>query len=87
MLENGSPMVTAWDGEKLVGISRIAHGFRNVAYLADLPYIATTSARHRYCARREKHGRIASNLLDRSVSRPLANEYYSKIGFTHNPRA
>jgi len=88
MLENGSLMVTAWDGAKLVGISRTLTDFANVAYLADL-------AVHRDYQRQG----IGTALVERTreelpptcsivlLSAPLANEYYPKIGFTHNPRA
>lgn len=88
MLENGSLMVTAWDGEKLVGVSRTLTDFANVAYLADL------AVRRDY----QRQG-IGTVLVERTrdalpptcsivlLSAPLANEYYPKIGFTHNPRA
>ena len=36
MLENADLIVTAWDGAKLVGITRTLTDFSNVAYLADL---------------------------------------------------
>jgi len=36
MLKNANLTVTAWDGEKLVGISRSLTDFAYVAYLADL---------------------------------------------------
>ena len=36
MLENANLIITAWDGEKLIGISRSLTDFEYVAYLADL---------------------------------------------------
>jgi predicted N-acetyltransferase YhbS len=88
MLENGSLMVTAWDGEKLVGISRTLTDFANVAYLADLAVhldyqrqgIGTVLVEKT----REAMPATCSIVL---LSAPLANEYYPKIGFKHNPRA
>ena len=36
MLKNANLTITAWDGEKLIGISRCLTDFAYVAYLADL---------------------------------------------------
>ena len=88
MIENANLIITAWDGSKLVGISRTLTDFIYAAYLADL-------AVHRDY---QKSG-IGSELIAQTrnalkptcfltlLSAPKANEFYPKIGFEHNPRA
>jgi GNAT superfamily N-acetyltransferase len=88
MIANASLVVTAWDGDKLVGISRTLTDFAYVAYLADL-------AVHGDYQRRG----IGKELIERTrlaldetcfitlLAAPKANEYYPALGFTHNPRA
>ena len=88
MLAHADLMITAWDGEKLVGIARTLTDFGYVAYLADL---AVDVAYQRQGIGKEliEHTRQA---LDETafitlLAAPKANEYYGKIGFEHNPRA
>jgi predicted N-acetyltransferase YhbS len=88
MLENANLTITAWDGEKLIGISRSLTDFAYVAYLADL------AVDQKY----QKSG-IGKQLIEETKARlglecmivllaaPKANEYYEHIGFEHNPRA
>lgn len=88
MIENADLIVTAWEADRLVGISRTLTDFWNVAYLADL---AVDQAY-------QKRG-IGTELVERTrkalkptcsivlLSAPKANEYYPKIGFQPNPRA
>ena len=46
MLNNSNLIITAWDGERLVGISRSLTGFTYVAHLADLAALTpNTSSR------------------------------------------
>lgn len=87
MLENADLTVTAWDGSKLVGISRTLTDSAYVAYLADL------AVHHDY----QKRG-IGTALVEQTrsalpptcsivlLAAPLANEFYPRIGFTHHPR-
>ena len=88
MLEKANLTITAWDGEKLIGISRSLTDFAYVAYLADL------AVDQKY----QKSG-IGKQLIEETKARlglecmivllaaPKANEYYEHIGFEHNPRA
>jgi GNAT superfamily N-acetyltransferase len=88
MISHADLVVTAWDGEQLVGIARTLTDFSYVAYLADL-------AVHRDYQRQG----IGKNLLEETkrqlddtcmitlLAAPAANAYYSKLGFEHNPRA
>lgn len=88
MLENGDIIVSAWDGERIVGIATTLTDFHRVAYLADLAVHIDY----------QRQG-IGKELLKRTrdalkptctiilLSSPAANDYYPKIGFEHNPRA
>jgi predicted N-acetyltransferase YhbS len=85
MLANANLVVTAWDGELLVGISRSLTDWAYVTYLADL-------------AVRESHQRmgIGVELMRRTqaaapqayvtlLAAPKAVDYYPHVGFTqHN---
>jgi len=88
MLKQANLVVTAWDGDLLVGISRALSDFSFVTYLSDL-------------AVRKSHQRsgIGKELIRRTqqaagpqaklilVAAPAAAEYYPRIGFQHVPRA
>ncbi|MDQ3584755.1 MAG: GNAT family N-acetyltransferase [Pyrinomonadaceae bacterium] len=88
MLKNANLVITAWDGDLLVGISRALSDFSYVTYLSDL-------------AVRESHQRsgIGRELIRRTqaaggedaalvlLSAPAAERYYPHIGFTHHPQA
>ncbi|NGX15590.1 GNAT family N-acetyltransferase [Wenzhouxiangella sp. XN24] len=88
MLSNANLTVTAWDGQRLVGISRSLTDFTYVTYLADLAVDASY----------QKQG-IGKSLIEETKRRlkpecmivllaaPNASEYYVKLGFEHNPRA
>jgi len=88
MLRHANLVVTAWDGDLLVGISRALSDFSFITYLSDL-------------AVRESHQKqgIGKELIRRTqalagkhakmilLSAPAAEKYYPKIGFTHHPQA
>jgi len=88
MMEHADLIVSAWDGSRLVGLARTLTDFSYVAYLADL-------AVH---AEYQKQG-IGKELIEHTrrvlkptcfltlLAAPKANDYYPKVGFTHNPRA
>ncbi len=88
MLENADIVVTAWDGDELVGIARTLTDFTFVAYLADLAVSVAWQGQG-----------IGTELIERTkreleptcfvtlLSSPAANDYYPKVGFEHNPRA
>jgi len=85
MVRNANLVITAWEGDLLVGISRSVTDFAYATYLSDL-------------AVRESHQRlgIGKELIRRTqsaapranvilLSAPKAVEYYPHIGFTrHN---
>jgi predicted N-acetyltransferase YhbS len=87
MLANANLVVTAWEGQLLVGIARSLTDFVYVTYLADL-------------AVRQSHQRqgIGRELIQRTraaapqakivlLAAPAAEAYYPHIGFTHHPQA
>jgi GNAT superfamily N-acetyltransferase len=88
MLKNANLTVTAWHGEKLVGIARSLTDFSYVAYLADLAVDAEFQKQgigiHLI---KETRQRLWPECMVVLLSAPKANEYYPKIGFEHNPRA
>lgn len=88
MLGNTDITVTAWDGEKLVGIARTLTDYTYVAYLADL---AVDAAYQRQgigkCLIEETKRKLGPECMIVLLAAPKANDYYGKLGFEHNPRA
>lgn len=88
MINNSNLVVTAWDAERLVGIARGLTDFVYVTYLADLVVDEDYQCQG-----------IGKQLIDEVqqctepdcmmvlLAAPQANDYYPKLGFTHNPRA
>jgi predicted N-acetyltransferase YhbS len=88
MMRHANLVVTAWDDELLVGISRALSDFSFVTYLSDLAVRAS----------HQKHG-IGKELIRRTqalagthaklllLAAPAAEKYYPHIGFTHHPQA
>jgi predicted N-acetyltransferase YhbS len=87
MFKHANLIVSAWDGEKLVGISRSFTDYSYVTYLSDLVV-------------RDSHQRkgIGKELIRQTQSAapkayivllaaPLAAEYYGPIGFEKHDRA
>ena len=87
MLQNANLVVTAWDGDLLVGIARSLTDFSYATYLSDL-------------AVRSSHQRsgIGSELMRRTqqaapqayvilLAAPAAEHYYPHVGFTQHPSA
>lgn len=88
MLANANLVVTAWDGDLMVGISRSMTDFVYATYLSDL-------------AVRESHQKlgIGKELIRRTqaecgpkttiilLAAPAAVDYYSHIGFTQHQSA
>lgn len=88
MLGNANLIVTAWSGEKLVGISRTLTDFTYVAYLADLA--VDVDFQRQGIGKQlveETRRRLKPECMIVLLAAPKANEYYQKLGFEHNPRA
>lgn len=88
MLNNANLTISAWQGERLVGISRALTDFTYVAYLADL---AVDSDYQRQGVGeqliQETKRRLGPECMIVLLAAPKANDYYPRLGFEHNPRA
>lgn len=88
MLANASLVVSAWQGERLVGIARTLTDFAYVAYLADLAVDA--GHQRQGIGKRlieETKRRLGAECMIVLLAAPKANDYYLRLGFEHNPRA
>ncbi len=88
MLRHANLVVTAWDGDLLVGLARTLSDFSYVGYLADLA-VRLSHQRQGIGVElirqtREKMGPRSMLVL---LSAPKAVEYYPKIGFTRHDSA
>jgi len=87
MLAQANLIITAWDGEQLVGISRALSDFSYATYLSDL---AVRVSHQRQGIGRELIHRTQAAAPQATLillAAPAAAEYYSHIGFTHHPQA
>src|SRR6266404_8212562 len=88
MLKNSNLVITAWDRDLLVGISRALSDFCYVTYLSDLAVRVSHQKKGvgRELIRRTRAagGSKATLLL---LAAPAAEEYYPHIGFQHHPQA
>jgi len=87
MLKHANLIVTAWDGDLLVGISRALSDFSFVTYLSDLA-VRQSHQRHgigKELLRRTQAlaGKDAKLIL---LAAPAAEKYYPHVGFTHHPQ-
>ena len=88
MLDGANLVVSAWDGEQLVGVARCLTDWSWCCYLSDLAVAST----------HQRQG-IGKGLVDRVraelgnevmlllLSVPEAMEYYPRLGFEAQPRA
>ena len=86
MIAQANLMVTAWDGDLLVGIARTMTDFGYVGYLADL---AVRQSHQRMGIGIELIEKTRERMRPRSklvlLAAPAAADYYPKIGFSkHN---
>jgi predicted N-acetyltransferase YhbS len=88
MFENSDLIVTAWDENKLVGVSRTITDWVWCSYIADLAvspgYKRSGIGKKLIELAREKIGEQSMLLL---LSVPTAMDYYPKVGFTKEHRA
>lgn len=88
MLEHTDILATAWDGEKLVGVSRSLTDWHYSCYLADLAvdvaYQHSGIGRQLIDLTQGQLGPLCKIIL---LAAPAAADYYPRIGFEHNPRA
>ncbi|MDF0553417.1 GNAT family N-acetyltransferase [Kamptonema sp. UHCC 0994] len=88
MIANSNLIVTAWDGQLLVGISRAISDFSYVTYLSDLAvrksHQKSGIGKELICRTQIESGSQSQLIL---LAAPAAAEYYPHIGFTHHPQA
>jgi len=86
MLRHADLIVTARDGERLVGVSRAITDFSYCTYLSDLA--VDVAYQHQGIGKclieetRKRAGECATLIL---ISAPAAETYYPKIGMKHMP--
>jgi predicted N-acetyltransferase YhbS len=87
MVKNSNLMVTAWEGEKLVGIARSITDFHYACYLADLAvhknYQRKGIGKKLQITTQNQLGPKCKLIL---IAAPAAHSYYEHVGFTNNPR-
>ncbi|MUT64739.1 GNAT family N-acetyltransferase [Paenibacillus sp. NEAU-GSW1] len=88
MIDNAAINISAWDGDKMVGIARAITDFSYCCYLSDLAirkeYQKTGIGKELIKCLREHLGEEVSLLL---LSAPAAMEYYPRIGFEKTEKA
>ena len=87
MLAHANLIVTAWDGDHLVGLSRCITDFVWTTYLADLAVAAPYQRRGigKELMRRTQAAAPQAKLL--LLAAPAAENYYPHVGFSHVPQA
>jgi GNAT superfamily N-acetyltransferase len=87
MLRHANLVVTAWDAEQLVGISRAITDWVYATYLSDLA-VRLSHQRHgigKELMRRTQEAAPKAMLL--LLAAPAAVDYYPHVGFEHVPQA
>lgn len=87
MLSHANLVITAWDGNQLVGISRAMTDFVYATYLSDLAVRLShqKSGIGKELIRRTQLAAPKASVI--LLSAPKAVEYYPRIGFTQHPSA
>lgn len=88
MLKNANLVITAWEGDLLVGISRSLTDFAYITYLSDLAVRVSHQKQgigKELIRQTQIQGGSQTTLL--LLAAPAAEEYYPHIGFTHHPQA
>jgi ribosomal protein S18 acetylase RimI-like enzyme len=87
MIENSNLMITAWEGDVLIGISRSVTDFHFACYLSDLAvddqYQKQGIGKQLMALTQQRLGPKCALIL---ISAPAANEYYPHVGLTHYAR-
>lgn len=87
VLSNSNLIVSAWHGDRLVGIARSVTDFHYACYLSDLAvsleHQKSGIGKQLQILTQEQLGPKCKLIL---IAAPEANQYYEHIGFNHNPR-
>lgn len=85
MINNSNLVVTAWHGNKLVGIARSMTDLHYACYLSDLAvdkdYQKNNIGRELLKITQQQLGPKCKLIL---IAAPAANSYYEHVGFTNN---
>ncbi|NVK86749.1 MAG: GNAT family N-acetyltransferase [Gammaproteobacteria bacterium] len=87
MLANADILITAWQGEQLVGVARSVSDFTYCCYLSDLA--VDQNYQHLGIGKtlqQETLSRIGAQCTLILLAAPKAHDYYKKIGFSAHPR-
>jgi predicted N-acetyltransferase YhbS len=88
MLGNANLVITAWDGELLVGIARCLTDFCYVTYLADLAVRLSYQKQGIGKALiRQTQAACSPETMLLLLAAPAAVDYYPHIGFSRHPHA
>ena len=87
MVENSNLIITAWDGNKLIGVARSVTDLHYACYLSDL----AVNKKYQKNGVGKKLQEITQQQLGSKcklilIAAPSANSYYEHIGFTNNKR-
>jgi predicted N-acetyltransferase YhbS len=88
MFKHANLIISAWDEDKLVGISRALTDFSYVAYLSDLA--VDVQYQKQGIGKRliqETKARLDQDCMLVLLAAPKAREYYGPLGFEQHPSA
>ena len=87
MVNNSNLIISAWDKDKLIGVSRCMTDFHYCCYLSDLAvdkkYQRQGIGKQLQILTQQQLGEKCKLIL---ISAPAANSYYQQIGFTNTER-
>ena len=88
MLRHADLLVTAWSGERLVGVARSVTDFDYCCYLSDLAVDRALQGQGvgRELIRRTRE-RLGPRCMLILLSAPAATKYYPRLGFTRHDSA
>lgn len=88
MVDNADILITAWKGEKMIGLARAITDYSYCCYLSDL---AVDRDYQKQGIGRNLITRLQTELGDECsvvlISSPIATEYYPHLGFIKNDKA
>ena len=87
MIANSNLIVSAWDGDLLIGIARSLTDFHYACYLSDLAvhrdYQRSGTGKQLQSLTQQQLGPLCKLIL---IAAPAADSYYGKVGYTRNER-
>ena len=87
MITHSNLLVSAWEGDLLVGVARSVTDFHYACYLSDLAVLKT----HQHqgigkVLQQQTQAQLKTHCTLILLAAPAAKDYYQKIGFSHHPR-